>query len=328
MTWHDGTVVGRVFYAGGTDVPVADGGTGLSTIAAGRLLYASALDTFAGLAPGAAGTFVRSDGTNPTYSTLTIPNTLAINTLLYASAADVLAAMTAGTASQTLRVPGAGGAPAFGALDLAAAAAITGLLPNANLDAVGPGATGPIGSATVAPVVTINAQGRVTALTSATIAAGAVTRVGGNTTEATTTSTTTVSLVTVSGLSIAAATPVLVVGSYRKTTGAVDTVNIGLTLNTTEVMDPAGASGSQNEVQTGIFIFFVGAHDGVYLRSGFSIRQSDGATGGIDGGGGLLAFRADIPNASITDIIIRAAVSNAAITLAVDEVHVYTFATR
>lgn len=36
----------------------------------------------------------------------------------------------------------------------------------------GPGATGPIGSATVAPIITIDAQGRVTALSSATISAG------------------------------------------------------------------------------------------------------------------------------------------------------------
>lgn len=40
----------------------------------------------------------------------------------------------------------------------------------ATLKNTGPGATGPLGSATVAPVVTIDAQGRVTGLTSATIA--------------------------------------------------------------------------------------------------------------------------------------------------------------
>lgn len=41
----------------------------------------------------------------------------------------------------------------------------------AMLTNIGPGATGPIGSATVAPVITIDAKGRVTALTSATITA-------------------------------------------------------------------------------------------------------------------------------------------------------------
>jgi len=38
----------------------------------------------------------------------------------------------AGTANQVLRIPGAGGAPAFGALNLASASAVTGILPAAN----------------------------------------------------------------------------------------------------------------------------------------------------------------------------------------------------
>jgi len=36
LTWHDGTAAGRIFYVGGTDVPVADGGTGASTAADAR----------------------------------------------------------------------------------------------------------------------------------------------------------------------------------------------------------------------------------------------------------------------------------------------------
>lgn len=47
---------------------------------------------------------------------------------------------------------------------------LTGTYPNPTLAAAGPGATGPIGSATATPVVTIDAKGRVTALTSTTIA--------------------------------------------------------------------------------------------------------------------------------------------------------------
>ncbi len=46
---------------------------------------------------------------------------------------------------------------------------LTGTYPNPTLAAAGPGATGPLGSATVAPIVTIDAKGRVTALSSATI---------------------------------------------------------------------------------------------------------------------------------------------------------------
>ena len=46
---------------------------------------------------------------------------------------------------------------------------LTGSYPNPTLGTAGPGATGPIGSSSVAPVVTIDAKGRVTGLTSANI---------------------------------------------------------------------------------------------------------------------------------------------------------------
>ena len=68
------------------------------------------------------------------------------------------------------------------ASNLAADVAMSGDATIANTGALtlkntGPGATGPIGSATVAPIITIDAQGRVTALSSATItpAAGSIT---------------------------------------------------------------------------------------------------------------------------------------------------------
>ena len=50
----------------------------------------------------------------------------------------------------------------------------------ATLKNTGPGATGPLGSATVAPIITIDAQGRVTALSSATVtpALGSITGFG------------------------------------------------------------------------------------------------------------------------------------------------------
>jgi len=46
---------------------------------------------------------------------------------------------------------------------------LTGTYPNPALAHVGPGATGPVGSAAVVPVITIDAKGRVTALTSSAI---------------------------------------------------------------------------------------------------------------------------------------------------------------
>ncbi len=54
----------------------------------------------------------------------------------------------------------------------AAGGDLTGNYPNPTLAAAGPGATGPLGGATVAPIVTIDAKGRVTALSSATITGG------------------------------------------------------------------------------------------------------------------------------------------------------------
>lgn len=52
----------------------------------------------------------------------------------------------------------------------AAGGDLAGTYPNPTLGTTGPGATGPLGSATVVPVVTIDAKGRVTGLTSTTIA--------------------------------------------------------------------------------------------------------------------------------------------------------------
>ncbi len=46
---------------------------------------------------------------------------------------------------------------------------LTGTYPNPTLATAGPGATGPIGSSSTVPVITIDAKGRVTALTSASV---------------------------------------------------------------------------------------------------------------------------------------------------------------
>lgn len=86
------------------------------------------------------------------------------------------------TADRTLAMPAATGASdgymtAAQAATVAAAVTtstaaggdLTGTYPNPTLAAAGPGATGPIGSATTVPVVTIDAKGRVTGLTTATI---------------------------------------------------------------------------------------------------------------------------------------------------------------
>ncbi|MCL6480302.1 MAG: hypothetical protein K6U02_01110 [Firmicutes bacterium] len=57
------------------------------------------------------------------------------NGVLLGSGTGSLTATAAGTANQVLRVPSAGGAPAFGAINLSSPAAVAGTLPEANIDA-------------------------------------------------------------------------------------------------------------------------------------------------------------------------------------------------
>lgn len=54
------------------------------------------------------------------------------NTIPIATSGSAIGFIGAGSANQVLRVPGAGGAPAFGAINLASASAVTGILPSAN----------------------------------------------------------------------------------------------------------------------------------------------------------------------------------------------------
>jgi len=72
------------------------------------------------------------------FNLVTVPNggtgvaTLASNGVLLGSGTSAVAVTAAGSADQVLRVPGAGGAPAFGAVDLTKSDAVTGSLPIAN----------------------------------------------------------------------------------------------------------------------------------------------------------------------------------------------------
>lgn len=165
LTWHDGTVAGRLFYAGGTDVPVADGGTALSSGTSGGILGYTATGTLASSILLTANALVLGGGAGATPTVLGSLGTT--TTVLHGNAA---------------------GAPSFGAVALgtdvsgtllaAQFPALTGDITTVagalatTLKNTGPGATGPIGSATVAPIITTDAQGRVTALTSATITIG------------------------------------------------------------------------------------------------------------------------------------------------------------
>ncbi len=153
---------------------------------------AIALSTAA--AAGAASTVIRSDSTIVAFDA-TVPSTQAFGDAAATGAAAVAArrdhkhAMPANplieTGGPTTLAFGSipngnylvrsgtsiiGGSPTPGGPPTGAAGGdLTGTYPNPTLVATGPGATGPLGSATVAPIVTIDAKGRVTALSSATI---------------------------------------------------------------------------------------------------------------------------------------------------------------
>lgn len=90
-------------------LPVANGGTGIASGTSGGVPYFSGATTIASSAALTASGVVLGGG-----------------------AGSAPTATTAGSANQVLRVPGAGGAPAFGAVDLAQAAAVTGALGFAN----------------------------------------------------------------------------------------------------------------------------------------------------------------------------------------------------
>jgi len=93
--------------------------------------------------------YVKANGPSALTASLTVPasdisgtlgvsnggtgaTTLTSNGVLLGNGASAIQATTAGTANQVLRVPSGGGAPAFGAINLASTSAVTGTLPIAN----------------------------------------------------------------------------------------------------------------------------------------------------------------------------------------------------
>jgi len=156
---------------------------------------------------------------------------------------------------------------------------------------------------------------------------------GGNTTEATTTSTSAVDLLTASSLTIAVTQPFLFYVNGRKTEGAGDDAALGLKLNATVVAEavsanarPYSASVNNRAEQGGAFVTsgprvtnYFSAIQG--SRSNYFVQgtEADTSTGGM-------AADADIPDAELTDVVIRGITDNALQTIGADELHVYSLA--
>lgn len=143
-------------------------------------------------------------------------------------------------------------------------------------------------------------------------------------TEVTSTSSTAVDLTDVTGLSIPVTNPIHVEALVRKASGASSNFAVGLTLNSAEVLAPVNFTGTADETFSGLLEYRVGSRAANYLRAGWLNIV------GVDGAGNMTkndlhAFvTADMPNAVITDITMRAKISGGA-TMAAAQMRVYSF---
>ena len=134
----------------GTLISVSKGGTGLNTVSQGDIIYASALDTLTLLTKSTTATrYLANTGVSngPQWDQVNLANgvtgDLPFANLTQGTARSVLGvtgnatadfASIQGTTNQVLRVDSAGTGLAFGAINLASSAAVTGNLPVTNLN--------------------------------------------------------------------------------------------------------------------------------------------------------------------------------------------------
>lgn len=139
---QEGTVNADILYVNSTNAPITLGTTPLVfaqiggattyTSANGGITIAGTVVTAVagtGITIGVGGISLTAPVTVPLGGTGQVA--LTANTVLLGNGTSAVA-LAAGTADQVLRIPGAGGAPAFGAIDLTKPAAVTGALPIAN----------------------------------------------------------------------------------------------------------------------------------------------------------------------------------------------------
>ena len=174
------------------------------------------------------------------------------------------------------------------------------------------------------------------------IGTAGVTRVGGDTAEATTTSTSVADINTVSSLTIAAASPFDYLVSFRKTAGATTGGGAGLKLGvsggaTVILATPVvlaggtsnvcGGSKDNNEAQNSHAVAniaptvtnyaFLSVTGHYYVMADEAIRQGPVSTYG---------YPLARPTAEITDFIVNA-ISTSSVTVGSDELHIYSRAT-
>lgn len=167
--------------------------------------------------------------------------------------------------------------------------------------------------------------------------AGAITREGGQTTEATTTSTSATDLLSVTGLTVAAISPFMFINNGRKTSGAAARAQLGIKMNTTVVAEPASLSHngweatSADQAENGAFMLHQGARVTNYHGGGMAQGKQLLAADATDlndptSWTGLWDTAAPVA-VEITSLILRGITLNASQTLGADEMHVYEYAT-
>lgn len=137
-------------------------------------------------------------------------------------------------------------------------------------------------------------------------------------------------LVTVSGLSIAAGTPFVIMVSARADAAASQACSLGLKLNTTTVQEADNGTtnlltfAASASAVSGSAVAFIGPRETNYLRVA---TRFCGGQGGLLGSTGLWNLgAADMPTATITDVVIRA-IGGGTRAIAVKHVAVYTLPT-
>lgn len=160
--------------------------------------------------------------------------------------------------------------------------------------------------------------------------AGAVTRVGGQTTEATTTSLSFVDLLSATITSTAAATPLLAIYNVRKTSGAAVAAFLGAKLNATNYLGGVAITTTNNRVEIGYAKIWTGPRVTGYVDAGMGptlIRVQTYANGLTGATYNNWDHANAPPTANITDWVSRGYVDSTSITLGNDDLHVYTYAT-
>ena len=154
--------------------------------------------------------------------------------------------------------------------------------------------------------------------------------VGQNNTEATSTSTSAGDRLSVTGLSIPAATPILISFNYRKSAGHATGCAFGLKVNATVVREaaiglfannPSPNTATPDAASEGACLIYIAPRATNYVKGGIGLWATDDSVPVLFNATGTNAF----PLAIVTDIIIRGISGNVLSTHAIDELRIFTF---